>query len=36
MHFPSLKVDYHSLITCFIKKVFLILSPALEKQIFCF
>jgi hypothetical protein len=34
--FPSLKVDYQSMITCLIKKVFLILSPALEKQIVCF
>jgi hypothetical protein len=34
--FPSLKADYQSLITCFIKKVFLMLSPALEKQMFCF
>jgi hypothetical protein len=24
------------LITCFIQKVFLMLSPALEKQMFCF
>jgi hypothetical protein len=30
-----LEVDYHSLITCFVKK-FLMLSLALEKQMFCF
>jgi hypothetical protein len=34
--FPSLKADYQSLIICFIKKVFLMLSTALEKQMFCF
>jgi hypothetical protein len=34
--FSSLKADYQSLITCFIKKVFLMLSPALEKQMFYF
>jgi hypothetical protein len=33
--FPSLKDDYQSLIICFIKKI-LILSLALEKQMFCF
>jgi hypothetical protein len=34
--FSSLKADYQSLITCFNRKVFLMLSPALEKQMFCF
>jgi hypothetical protein len=35
MHFLPWTIDYSSLITCFVKK-FLMLSLALEKQMFCF
>jgi hypothetical protein len=36
MHFLPWKFNYLSLIPCFIKKVFLMLSLALEKQNVCF
>jgi hypothetical protein len=36
MHLLPWKIDYLSLITCFYEKVFLMLSLALEKQMFCF